>query len=387
MPALLLEDCLQPVTAPSRAQAFLDEACPPTPCLAIDLSVVAVRYAELTAALPGVGAYYAVKACPEPKVVRALGRLGSCFDVASPGEIDLCLAEGVSPSRLSYGNPVKKHRDIAKAFEQGVRQFVVDSAPEVAKLAAAAPGASVLVRLAADGTGSSWPLDGKFGCPPAVAFELVTAAADLGLDPAGLAFHVGSDQRDPSRWSPAIATAAEVFERAAAAGIGLRKLDVGGGFPGHYVDPVAPIASYGAAIEEAIERYFGGARPELLCEPGRHLVADAGVLRSEVVLVAMRGGRRWVYLDAGRFGGLAETEGEAICYQLATRRPGPSGSVVLAGPTCDSVDVLYKRSRCELPLALDAGDIVDILGAGAYTASYASVGFNGFDPPVVYCME
>jgi ornithine decarboxylase len=148
---------------------------------------------------------------------------------------------------------------------------------------------------------------------------------------------------------------------------------------------------YGAEIEAAVAAAFPDDPPELICEPGRSLVADAGVLRSEVVLVSRRNDRddcRWVYLDVGRFSGLAETEGEAIMYPILTSRDGgPVGPVVLAGPSCDSVDVLYERCRYELPLDLAPGDTLDFLAAGAYTTSYATAAFNGFRPPTTHCLS
>lgn len=378
----------KPGAVPPRIRRFLAEAAPATPCLVMDLDVVEERYRSLAAALPGVAVYYAVKANPSPGVLARLAERGSMFDVASPAEIDLCLAAGVQPSRISFGNTIKKRRDIAYAHAAGVRLFVVDSGEELGKVAAAAPGATVLVRVLVSGDGADWPLSHKFGCEPDMALDLLVEAATLGLEPAGVSFHVGSQQMEPHRWDPAIERVATVLRQARAAGVAVSTINLGGGFPASYSPHVPDIAAYGRAIRSALDRHVGDLGVRVLCEPGRYIAGDAGVLRAEVVLVSRKGYgdlHRWVYLDVGRFGGLAETEGEAIRYQMVTSVDGgPVGPVVLAGPTCDSVDVLYERTRYELPLTLTEGDTVDILAAGAYTASYASAGFNGFGPLAVH---
>ena len=369
---------------PPRIERFLADEDPSTPCLVIDLDVVEERYRALVASLPDADVYYAVKANPSPGLLARLAALGSPFDVASPAEISLCLAAGVDPARMSYGNTIKKRRDIAFAFSAGVRLFAVDSEEELGKVAAAAPGTQVLVRVLVSGAGADWPLSRKFGCEPDMAVDLLVAAGTLGLEPVGVSFHVGSQQRRPAMWDPALERAGEVLHQVRACGIPVDVVNIGGGFPTGYSDDVLDISAYGDAIRASVHRHLGDIRPRLLCEPGRYVAGDAGVLRAEVVLVSRKAygdEHRWVYLDVGRFGGLAETEGEAIRYPMVTSRDGgPVGPVILAGPTCDSVDVLYEHTRYELPLTLAAGDTVDILAAGAYTAAYASAGFNGFAP-------
>ncbi len=375
-------------TVPPRIRRFLADEDPPTPCLVIDLDVVEERYRSLVAALPGTEVYYAVKANPSPGVLSRLAALGSRFDVASPAEIGLCLDAGVDPARISYGNTIKKRRDIELAFAAGVRLFVVDSEGELGKVAAAAPGSRVLVRVLVSGDGADWPLSRKFGCEPDMAVDLLVAGGTLGLRPAGVSFHVGSQQRRPDMWDPALERAAGVLRLARSAGVAVDVVNIGGGFPARYSADVPEISAYGDAIEAAVGRHLGDLPVRVLCEPGRYIAGDAGVLRAEVVLVSRKGygdEHRWVYLDVGRFGGLAETEGEAIRYPMVTSRDGgPVGPVILAGPTCDSVDVLYEHTRYELPLTLSEGDTVDILAAGAYTAAYASAGFNGFGPLQVH---
>ncbi len=363
---------------------------PTTPYLLLDPKVAATQYSRLARAFPDTQIYYAVKANPEPRLIRRLAEAGSSFDVASTAEIDICLSQGADPQMLSYGNTIKKAKDIHYAYQRGVRMFVFDSEDELRKLAENAPGAQVFCRLLASSAGAQWPLSRKFGCSPDMAVDLLAMAPGLGLNPIGVSFHVGSQQLDPSRWDPSVAEAARVFQALRKVGIELDFLDVGGGFPVGYLDPVLPIDHYGQAILGAVSRHFGQTKPRLAIEPGRYVAAEAGMIRAEVVLVSRKSYEedlRWVYLDIGRFGGLAETEGEAIRYQIVTAHDGQAtGPTAIAGPTCDSVDVMYKDTPYELPLALCSGDYVDILNTGAYTTTYSSVGFNGFAPLATFCI-
>ncbi len=364
-----------------KIDAFLREQNPPTPFVVVDLDVVEDRYRALTAALPDARVYYAVKANPAAPILERLVALGSAFDVASPGEIDMCLAAGADPAHLSYGNTVKKRRDIAYARSCGVRRYTVDAEPELEKIADAAPGSSVCVRLRHECGGADWPLSRKFGCDAGDVVRLLSLATDAGMA-SGVSFHVGSQQRDLDAWDDALAIVSEIFATARDRGATPTFVNLGGGFPGAYREPSPPMESYGAALRRSLARWFPDGIGELMVEPGRYMVADAGVLRTEVVLVSRRGAAdRWVYLDCGKFHGLAETMDEAIRYGLRTAHDGgPAGPVAIAGPTCDSADVLYEKSGYELPLALAEGDMVDIMSAGAYTTTYSSVGFNGFTP-------
>lgn len=366
---------------------FLDEQNPPTPCLVVDTDVVAEQARAVCEAFPGALIRYAVKANPAPPVLDALVAAGVGFDVAGPAELALCLERGAASADLAYGNPIKKPRDIAFAFERGVREFTSDAPADVDHLGRYAPGSAVSIRVVLDAPDSVTPFGRKFGCEPAEALDLVLRAATLGLRP-GIAFHVGSQQPAVAAWEIGIATAAKLFAEAAAQGVAMTRLNLGGGFATPHRTGVPSVDAYAATIETALDTYFRGNRPELMLEPGRVLVADAGLLRTEVVLVAHRGERRWVYLDIGRYNGLAEAENEAIAYRFEPVEPhdGPAGPVVLAGPTCDGDDVLYQRTPYELPLSLRDGDRLDLPGTGAYTASYASVGFNGIEPLRTYCV-
>jgi len=373
-----------------RIDAFLASRRPATPCVVIDLEIVRAQYQALQGLLPAMSIYYAVKANPAPQIIAALAALGANFDLASEGEIVRCRDLGIPADRLSFGNTIKRETEVSRARAAGIDLFAFDCVAELEKLARAAPGARVFCRMLVGGHGAEWPLTRKFGCDRRTAVELLLRARRLGLRPAGVSFHVGSQQTEPYSWSTAIAHAAEIFHRCARAGVTLELLNLGGGLPAHYREPIPCLSAYAMAIEAALVREFGAARPRLLLEPGRYLVGDAGRLRASVLLIAERpyhGGQRWVYLDAGRYNGLPETLGERIVYRLRTPHDGgPEASVVLAGPTCDSSDILYERSGYALPLALGIGDPVDFLAAGAYTASYASVEFNGFPPIATYCI-
>jgi len=372
-----------------RIARFLAEQQPQTPCLVVDVDAVARSYELLRQHLPLARVFYAVKANPAPEIVGRLRGLGSSFDVASRAEIELCLAQGATADRLSFGNTIKKERDVAYAYEQGIRLFAFDSAGELEKLGRAAPGARVFCRILVSCEGADWPLSRKFGCTPEMAVQLLCRARDRGLDPYGVSFHVGSQQTDLGQWDGAVASAARMFSLLAKADISLRMVNIGGGFPARYRSEVSPVAAYAGAVTAALTKHFGNHVPEIIVEPGRSLVGDAGIIQSEVVLIADKGdgGKRWVYLDAGKFNGLAETMDESIKYRIETPgRSGETGPVVIAGPTCDSADILYEKTEYRLPLGLQVGDKVEIQSTGAYTSSYASVGFNGFPPMRTYCI-
>jgi ornithine decarboxylase len=363
---------------------FLAEQQPATPCLVLDVDRVEANYRALSRALPLARIYYAVKANPAAPILERLVGLSSSFDAASFEEIAACLEAGARPESISYGNTIKKASAIRRAHAAGVSLFAFDSAEELEKLAENAPGAKVYCRIMVGNAGADWPLSRKFGTSVATARGLMLRAGEMGLDPYGLSFHVGSQQTDTASYEVAIGSVAMLFTDLKEAGVDLRMVNLGGGFPVRYRDEVPAIDRFGDAIMGAMTRHFGNALPEMLIEPGRFIVGDAGVVSSEVVLVSRRDCDdpvRWVYLDIGRFGGLAETEGEAIKYRIVTPRDGGrTGPVAIAGPTCDGADIMYERSNYRLPEALVHGDVVQLLSTGAYVTTYASQRFNGFAP-------
>jgi ornithine decarboxylase len=367
-----------------RIAHYLADRSPAMPCLVFDLARLEANFRALRRALPLAHIYYAVKANPAPPVLERLAALGSSFDAASFEEIRSCLAAGAAPATISYGNTIKKATAIRAAHEAGVSLFAFDSAEELAKLAANAPGARVYCRILVENEGADWPLSRKFGAELSLARDLMLRAGDLGLDPCGLSFHVGSQQTRTAAYEAAIGRVAMLFTDLTEAGVNLRMVNLGGGFPVRSRESVPDIDDFAAAIMRAMTAHFGNALPETLVEPGRCLVADAGVIASEVVLVSRRSKDdpvRWVYLDIGRFGGLAETENEAVRYNITTPHDGgPDGPVAIAGPTCDGADILYQRTPYRLPMALAAGDRVLLEATGAYVTTYASQRFNGFAP-------
>ena len=354
------------------------------PCLVVDRDVVRDNYNAFAKALPDTRVFYAVKANPQPEVLDLLAKLGSCFDTASVVEIQQVLATGCPADRISFGNTIKKERDIARAYELGVRLFAVDCETEVEKIARAAPGSKVFCRILCDGAGAEWPLSRKFGCVPEMATSVLEHAHRLGLQAYGVSFHVGSQQRNPRMWDSALRSSATIFRELAERGIHLQMVNLGGGFPTKYLKQVPGTGAYANAIHEALTKHFGNAIPETIIEPGRGMVGNAGVVKAEVVLISKKhvnDNHRWVYLDIGKFGGLAETMDEAIQYPISTPRKGKLERVILAGPTtCDSVDVLYEKEPYHLPVSLEIGAKVLIEGTGAYTTTYSAIGFNGFPP-------
>ncbi|MEV0359817.1 type III PLP-dependent enzyme [Nocardia sp. NPDC050697] len=356
-----------------------------SPCLVLYPVRVTAAYRALGAALPGARIRYAVKATPVPEVLLTLAAAGAEFDVASPGEIELCLGLGIAPELLCYGNTVKKAAQIAQAYARGVRRYAFDTAEDLHRIAAHAPGSEVECRFLPATPPSRTPFGSKFGCAPDEVAPLLTEARELGLDPAGPYFHVGSQQTDPAAWRIGLEQAGRIADKLAAGGIPVRSVNIGGGLPISYADPAPALAELGAVITAAARDHLPPGTA-LVVEPGRALTGAAGELHCEVVAVRIApDGRRWVYLDVGRYSGLAETENEYIVYRIATDRDGdPVAEAVLAGPTCDGDDVLYQCTRVLLPVTLRAGDRVRILDTGAYTASYASVSFNGFPPLTVH---
>ncbi len=362
-----------------------------TPCLIIDLDVIRKNYENLQTYLPWATIYYAVKANPDDAVVSLLRDLGSNFDVASRYELDQLLRLGVSPDRMSFGNTIKKEKDIAYFYEKGVRLFVTDSIADIDKLSRAAPGSKVFFRLLTEGLGADWPLSKKFGSHPDLARQLMKTAMRFGLEPYGISFHPGSQQRDVGQWSSALAIVAQLFNWARHdLKVDLKMINMGGGFPANYLEPTDSLEQYAQDIKRFLDNSFGLVWPEkIVIEPGRSMAGDAGVIVSEIINIAKKSVHErypWVFLDIGKFGGLIETLDESIKYPIYFEGQGSVEEVILAGPTCDSMDILYERTPYFMPSSAKIGDRVYILTTGAYTQSYSSVYFNGFPPLKSYIL-
>ena len=356
-----------------------------TPFLVVLLDRVQQKFQEFRTHFPSAKIYYAVKANPGQEVLIRLRDLGSYFDIASIYELNQVLDLGVTPDRISFGNTIKKAKHVREAYEKGVRIFASDCEADIRHLAKEAPGSRVFFRLLMDAvtSDSDWPLSRKFGCQPRMLIELVSLAAGLGLEPYGISFHVGSQQREIPAWDAAIAQVSDLFDQIAQQHIHLKAMNMGGGFPADYLVKSNPLSVYAEEINRYLSLHFGDAIPAIYLEPGRGLVGEAGVLVSEVVSIAKKSKtdlKRWVYTDVGIFNGLMETIDESIKYPAYTERTGPTGEVILAGPTCDSLDIIYEHYKYQLPLSLEIGDRIYWLSTGAYTASYSAIEFNGFPP-------
>jgi ornithine decarboxylase len=353
------------------------------PTLVMSLDAVRFQYRTLAQGLGRAYIHYAVKANPHEAVLRTLLDEGARFDAASRGEIEQCLALGADPAHISFGNTIKRPADIAFAYAAGLRLFAFDAEQELEKIAENAPGAQVYLRLLVGATGADWPLSRKFGCAPVAALGLFQRAVELGLRPVGMSFHVGSQTRHAAMWQQTLDQVAAVWRDAQDAGFGLHLINIGGGFPAAYDYDVEAPNAYAAEVMGMVNARFPDAT-YVMAEPGRGMVAEAGVIAAEVLLVSRKSAddlHRWVYLDIGKFSGLAETMDEAIRYQFVTDKDqGDMGPCILAGPSCDSADVLYEKRPMMLPMALTAGDKIMIKSCGAYTTTYSSVCFNGFPP-------
>ena len=380
--SIKVEDYFAPETF-KRMKAFADQQ--ETPFVVIDKQTIADSYDQLVSCFPFAKIYYAVKANPATEITELLRDKGSNFDIASIYELDKVMKAGVAAERISYGNTIKKARDIRYFYEKGVRLFATDSEADLRNIAKAAPGAKVYVRILTEGsTSADWPLSRKFGCNPDMALDLLILAKQLGLVPYGVSFHVGSQQRDIDVWDAAIAKVKVIFERLKEEdGITLQMINMGGGFPANYIQRTNSLETYAEEIIRFLKEDFGDELPEIILEPGRSLIANAGILVSEVVLVARKSRtavERWVYTDVGKFSGLIETMDESIKFPIWTEKKGEAEEVVIAGPTCDSADIMYENYKYGLPLNLSIGDRLYWLSTGAYTTSYSAVEFNGFPP-------
>ncbi|MFY1693542.1 type III PLP-dependent enzyme [Plantactinospora sp. WMMB782] len=355
----------------------------------MDTDLVVQRADLFKSLFPATDIRYAVKANPAPPVLRALVSAGVGFDVASVAELELCLSCDAQPADIVFSNPIKKVSAIAAAHKLGVTHFTSDSISDVENLAQFAPRSEVSIRMVASGSGAVGPFGNKFGCGPAETVEAVLRAVEVGLRP-GIAFHVGSQQNDIDAWRECIVAAAEVSRAVESSGVTIGRLNIGGGFPVSYDRACLELVDIARLVHTLVADLFT-VRPQVMVEPGRYLVAPAGIVEAEVVLVSRRPAGtdlRWVFLDVGRYNGLPEVENEAIKYPLSLVRAhsAPTEEVILSGPTCDGDDILYQNARYRLPLDLGPGDRIRIHNTGAYTASYSSVGFNGIPPLQVICV-
>ena len=354
------------------------------PTLVLDVGKVEQNYKMLKTGLGDAHIHYAVKANPQKEILETLVRLGSRFDAASMGEIMLCLNAGARPEHISFGNTIKRVQDIQFAYQAGIRLYAADAEEELEKIAVHAPGSAVFIRVLIHNTEAEWPLSRKFGCNSNYVLPLFEYATKLGLLPCGISFHIGSQTRHPEMWEENLEMMSRIWHECADAGFNMDMLNLGGGFPAYYGVEITEPESYARELRRMVAEKFGEVK-YIMAEPGRGMVGNCGYLAASVLLVSRKtpgDNIRWVYLDAGRFNGLAETEGEAIKYQFVF--PGKDNDDTdycnVAGPTCDSADVLYNQNKVLMPNTLACGDKVIIKNCGAYTTTYSTFAFNGFPP-------
>jgi ornithine decarboxylase len=359
---------------------------PGTPYLLLDLAHARENFRAVAAALPGMAVHYAVKANPHPQLLACLHAAGCRFEAASWAEVRAVMRAGADPSAVLFTHPVKPAGDIARAHKAGVWRFSADSGTEVHKIARYAPGSAVLLRLDT-GAASTVGDQGKFGAPAGQVQGLARLASSLGLNPYGLAFHVGSQMMDPTAWDGPIRQCAQIMTALAGEGIRLAMLDVGGGFPVRYDTDPPPLAEYGAAISAAAAQLPYPVT--LACEPGRAIAAPAGTMVASVIGAAWRRGSLRVSLDVGAFHGLIEAleSGRELRFPVAV--PADGGRMLvpctLTGPSCDSQDTVLDRVWLPSPRA---GDRVLIGNSGAYTTCYSGrSAFNGYPAPTVRVAE
>lgn len=343
-----------------------------TPLLVLSTDQVRHNYEYLQCHLPGVTIYYAMKANPDERLIATLAQLGSCFDVASDGEMRFLSAMGVAGDRMVYANPVKTNGGFAAANATGVRKFTFDSESEVVKMAQAVPGGTVLLRIRVDNPQAHVDLNKKFGAHPDDALRLLLLARDKGLHVRGLCFHVGSQSKSARAYVEAIRVCRRLFDEAAAVGLELTTLDIGGGFPIPEVGEDFDVAKMLDTISKALAEHFP--QTEIWCEPGRFMCGTAVNLITSVIGVQQRNKQEWYFLDEGLYGTFSGVIFDQWDFELESFKSEGKIPATFAGPSCDSLDIMF-RNKLTPPLAVD--DLILVPNCGAYTSASATV-FNGF---------
>lgn len=351
------------------------------PCLAMSPQIIMERARRCGAGLRNVKVYYAVKANDDQEVVRVISKAGLGFEVGSISELNEVIHLGVPPEKIISSNPIKAPEFIAYAVSHGVKMFAFDSRVEVDKLVKLAPDCEAVIRLSVPNEGSEWPLSGKFGVEFGPAVELLAYAKVRGLNVVGIGFHVGSQCTNLQAWDTAIGLAAKLCDEARTMGLNINVLNLGGGYPAQYLKPIPTVDEIEDRIARALSRWFPSGI-DIILEPGRYLVGDAGIFVSRVIGKAQRQDGLWVIIDVGVFNGLAEALG-GIRYEFVPLREGRKIRCIVAGPSCDGFDVIDREVIMAEP---EVGDIVLILTAGAYTTVYAGR-FNGFPLPMVKVIQ
>lgn len=358
-----------------KALSFIKSTDLEPPYLLIDKAKVKKKASMIGKTIKNSRIFYAVKANPDVEIQRLISKLGLGFEIASEGELGILASIGVPADKIITSNPIKSFRFLRMAAEYGIDYFAFDSRDEVLKLCEYTPGCRVYVRLSVPNEGSEWPLSKKFAVEVEEAEDLLMYARKKGLTPSGITFHVGSQCTNIYNWNSALDKAKMLWDRAEKRGLNLSMLNIGGGYPIRYTKNVVDIASIDRNVSSLIYEKFPR-KTRIFIEPGRAVVGDAGIFVSKVIGKAKRGDEDWLYVDVGVFNGLMESIG-GIKYSYIVEGSKQSKKWTLAGPSCDSFDVIDKGVVLPEP---EIGNLVLILSSGAYTISYASE-FNGFSIP------
>lgn len=343
-----------------------------TPLLVLSLEQIEKNYRLLRTHLPRVKVFYAIKANPHRRILELMRDLGSNFDVASDGEIMELSSLGVDGSRMIYANPMKTVNGLRACRNAGVGKMTFDSAGEIDKMARECPGATVLLRIRIDNSSAHVDLNKKFGAAREQALELLLKARDAGLDAAGIAFHVGSQTTSADPYLYALDIAREIFEEAAAAGMQLRIMDIGGGFPIPEPKVRFNLQEMLNQINARLDEDFPGV--EILAEPGRFICGTAVNLITSVIGVTERGGQPWYFLDEGLYGTFSGVLFDQWDFKLISFKEGEQVAATFAGPSCDSLDIMF---RGKMTVRQEEGDLILVPICGAYTSASATT-FNGF---------
>ncbi|MGB6308658.1 MAG: type III PLP-dependent enzyme [Steroidobacteraceae bacterium] len=354
-----------------------------SPLFIVDAARVRGQYRRLAAALPGVDLHYALKPLPHSSVVNTLQAEGAFFDLATNGEVELVRRLKVAPERCIHTHPIKRDSDIRTALAYGVNRFVVDNPDELRKFVKYRNRAALLIRVSFSSPEARCDLSRKFGCEPESVSGLLRLAQELRVGIDGFSFHVGSQAAGPAMFVEAIARCGELLRMAVQMGHAPTILDIGGGFPVDYLQRCMPIEEFCAPIRAALEEQLPpGTR--VIAEPGRYIAAPSAVAVASVMGRALRGERWWYYLDDGLYGSYSGQVYDHGAYPLEALVPaGKTHPSVLAGPTCDSIDVINEH--LQLP-ELDVGDLIVGRAMGAYTWASASE-FNFFPRATVLALD
>jgi ornithine decarboxylase len=343
-----------------------------TPTLFLSENRLRESYRSLRAALPGVTLYYAVKSNAAPQIVSILSIEGSSFDICTNGEIDILKECAIAPQRCIHTHPIKRDSDIIYALTYGVTTFIADNEHELEKFIPYKDKVRILIRMSIQNPGCLVNLSHKFGISPEQTWPLIRKAHKLGLTVAGISFHTGSQNENALKYIEALEYCRDIYRKAALYGINFDTIDIGGGFPISYLTSVIPMVQFCQPINEYLDRFFSNYT--VIAEPGRVISGPTMSLATRVMGKSLRNGVWWYYLDDGMYGSFSGKMYDHADYPMWLERDGPRATSVLAGPTCDSIDVIYEN--ISLP-HLEIGDLLIFKSMGAYTSASAS-NFNGF---------